>query len=117
MTTNRKDIEITIDCDTTKAEAALVKILTMIDLVLLEGVMATLNNHAKVARVVEGGAVVYGIARHVVRDVETAGFPTSLDDVRDCFLRVTSRQGFEYFWPVADLMEDFARGEFVSYDW
>ena len=92
------------------------RILCMSDLVLLEGVMATLNDHAKVARVVNDN-VVYGIARHVVRDVETAGFPTSLDDVRDCFLRVTSRQGFEYFWPVADLMEDFARGEFVSYDW
>jgi len=92
------------------------RVLTMIDLVLLEAVISTCEGNAKVARLVNDN-VVYGIARHVVRDPDSAAFLTSKDDVRDAYLRVTSREGFEYFWPIGELVEDQARGQFCRYDW
>jgi hypothetical protein len=55
--------------------------------------------------------VVYGTARCVGDD--RGNHAQRGDDVRDCFLRVTSRGGFELFWPVSDLVTELAEGTFV----
>lgn len=45
------------------------------------------------------------------------GFGRKGEDIRDMFLRVTLRSGFEAFWPVRDLMPEIAAHTFVAYDW
>jgi hypothetical protein len=56
--------------------------------------------------------VIHGIARHLVVD-ERGGFPGSGDDVRDCLLRVTTRHGWEAFWPVRELLVEHQQATFV----
>jgi len=77
------------------------------------------DKRAKVARATEDGNVLYGVARHFVRDPERAVFLGPDDDVRDAFLRVTMRSGYESFWRVSDLMPETAAGSarFMAYDW
>ncbi len=60
--------------------------------------------------------VVRGTARHIVTDTDRAGFPGADDDVRDCWLRVTTEGGFEAFWSITELVEQVQTGEFVVYD-
>lgn len=69
---------------------------------------------APVARVCDDhpDGVIYGTARHIVVD-ERAGFPGSGNDVRDCLLRVTTSSGFEAFWPVHELINEYQHGTFV----
>ena len=69
----------------------------------------------KVARVWQGG-VIYGIARAICTQ-PNGGFVGEKDDVRDGFLWVTMREGFEQWWPVRDLMAEYATQEFSQYDW
>jgi hypothetical protein len=60
--------------------------------------------------------VVTGTARHLVTDQDTAAFPGLQDDVRDCLLRVTLSTGFEAFWPVSELVVDYAAAVFVIHE-
>ncbi len=84
-------------------------ILTIGDAVNLEVVVRAAYTNGKVARCIDGGDIVYGIARYITKD--------GSDDVRDSILRVTTRGGFEAFWPVRELMGEVQTGEFAIYDW
>jgi hypothetical protein len=68
-----------------------------------------------VARLTPSGDVLVGIARHVVTSDTTAAFPHPTDDVRNCYLRVTSTSGFgEYFWPMTELIAEHQDQTFVT---
>ncbi len=67
----------------------------------------------KVARLINGD-VITGTARHFVKDPDSAAFLSGTDDVRDAYLRVTTTQGMEVFWPISDLAPEVGSGEFVA---
>ncbi len=60
----------------------------------------------------ETGNVTSGTARSIGNAYGAFAGPT--DDIRDCRLRVTTDQGFEVFWSVAELMEEVRSGYFVA---
>ena len=81
-------------------------------LVLYRVLDAALKN-SKVARV-HNGATVYGIARRVG---DAVGANVDID-IRDQFLWVTTKTGFEVFWPVGELANELFDGNFADdYDW
>lgn len=47
---------------------------------------------------------VTGVARHLVRDSTTFAFPSGADDVRNCFLRITTTTGFDLAVPITEVM-------------
>lgn len=57
-----------------------------------------------------GDGIVWGTARHIVKD-EGGGFAHT-EPVEECLLRVTTKDGWEAFWPMAMLIEKFQRGMF-----
>jgi DNA-binding MarR family transcriptional regulator len=75
----------------------------------------------KVARVIDDlNLTVYGIARNVVGDVDGGPIRSlaGLDDARTLYLRVTTREGQEVFWPIAELAAEIELGRFSpDYDW
>ena len=74
------------------------------------------EHNSKVVRIRDGDRVqVEGIARSL--GTESGGFGRQDEDIRDMFLRVTLRSGFEAFWPVRDLMPEVKAHTFVAYDW
>lgn len=94
--------------------------LTITDATSLGMVMEAAQGGRKVARTTDGGeTVIYGIARHIVRSETNHGFLAGDPDfdVRDACLRVTSKSGFDHFWPIRDLMGDVRTGSFAVYDW
>lgn len=90
-------------------------ILTMADLVALERIAHAAQTTAKVARATPDGDILYGTARSI--GDSRGNFLKPGRDVRGAYLRVTSRSGFERFWPVAELMPLVHSGEFAEYDW
>ena len=56
-----------------------------------------------VARLVDGN-IIEGTARSIGDDRGNHAGPE--DDIRDCYLRVTTTWGFEAFWPVAELIPE-----------
>jgi hypothetical protein len=94
--------------------------LTTNDVMALGEIVEAAVRGAKVARVMpEGhyaaGDIIHGIARSI--GDSNGFFLTNADDIRDGFLRVTTRGGTEVFWPVRDLMEENKQGAFARYDW
>ena len=75
------------------------------------------NQNAKVAWVNSQGEPCYGIARHIVAGPDNFGFLQGDVDVRDGYLRITSRTGFDHAISVRALMAMSGRGEFTHYDW
>lgn len=74
------------------------------------------KTRAHIARLMPSGEVIQGVARHIVVDTVTVAFPTSADDVRTCYLRVTGATGLgEYFWPLTELMPEHHEQTFVIY--
>jgi hypothetical protein len=73
------------------------------------------SRSAPVARVHDDhpDGVIYGIARHVVVDEHAAAFPSAGNDIRDCLLRVTTRSGFDAFWPLSELIGELQLRTFV----
>jgi hypothetical protein len=63
------------------------------------------HNHQRVGRII-GDRDYFGTARHVVKSPDNYGFPGRLDDVRDCYLRVTLDSGMDVAWPVSDLLDE-----------
>lgn len=82
--------------------------------VLRLGVIVQAANESQRVNRLDGDEIICGTARAIVRDSEHAYFATEKDDVRDCFLWVTTRSGFEAFWSVRELVENVARGEFSA---
>ncbi len=61
-----------------------------------------------------GGLVVEGIARSI--GDKLGMFARGTDDVRDCYLRVTTTTGFDVFWLVSTLADEIDAGTFIPND-
>ena len=92
-------------------------ILTIRDAIALQTIIQAAQTTAKVARAVDGGEVILGTARHIVKSPTDIGFLNADEDVRDGYLRVTLQNGFEAFWLVRELMPEAEAGLFALYDW
>jgi hypothetical protein len=71
----------------------------------------------RIALVNDDGDIVYGHARGITTGDGVAGFIGRGRDIRDGFLWVTTRNGFESWYPVRALIASYARDEFRRYDW
>lgn len=81
---------------------------TAVDLATIIGAA---QRTAPVARLMTDGEVCYGTARSIG---DTRGAFLARDtDVRDAHLRVTTRAGWEAFWPISELLGEVRSGEFV----
>jgi hypothetical protein len=88
------------------------KPLTMHDLVALETVARAAQTNAKVRWLSANlGEILEGTARSI--GDERGMFLAGDDDVRDGYLRITSTGGFDYFLPVAKLVELVHEGGFA----
>lgn len=83
-------------------------------MIKLSNVVSAAGRGRRVARLIDGGTVIVGTARSI--GDERGYFAARGDDIRDCYLRVTTDAGVEAFWKVSDLVEEMGRGEF-SYDY
>lgn len=89
--------------------------LTLRALLNLSFVAEVAMHSSKVALVREEGRILYGTARSI--GTEQGGFAGHSDDVREQYLRITTREGLEVFLPVLELANAHDRAEFVTYDW
>lgn len=88
------------------------RVLTVSEAVGLGMIMQAAQRGAVVARVMDvPDGFVWGTARSV--GDERGVFARPGEDVRDCFLRVTLSSGFEAFWPVTVLVEEYSQSLFV----
>lgn len=92
------------------------RILTVSDSVRLGEICKAAERKSKVARLIpEGeagaGLVVEGTARSIGDRNGNFAHPRN-DDVRDCYLRVTTTSGFEAYWLVSVLMDEIPNGYF-----
>jgi hypothetical protein len=62
----------------------------------------------------DGSTIAEGTARHIVRGEDDFAFIPQTMDLRDAFLRITSRAGWDVAIPVRKLMDMVMRGEFVK---
>jgi hypothetical protein len=82
--------------------------------IAVAAILAAAHNTRRVARAVDGD-VLSGQARSV-GDLG-GNFAGPGDDLRGMWLRVTLTTGFEAFWPMQELIDEFGTGEFVcTYD-
>jgi hypothetical protein len=89
------------------------RVLNVRDAVALGQIVSCMKGRGQVARLVDGNVLV-GTARSV--GDENGNFAAQLDDVRDCYLRVTLRSGFEAFWPVSELVQEMGSYFVVGYE-
>lgn len=95
--------------------------LSVSDIERLYEILRVAQGTMKVARAMNGGPgyqdgdIVYGTARYIC--APSGAFLRSDEDVRDGYLRVTTDNGWDVFWPVRDLMPEVASGEFRQYNW
>jgi len=87
------------------------RVLTVSDAVVLGMVCNTAETCAHVARAFEDGTVIRGEARSI-RQL-SGDLATREDDVRDCYLRVTTPYGFDSYWLISELMTDLRSGMFL----
>jgi hypothetical protein len=91
--------------------------LTRGDVINLATIVTASFNSNRVTRLLPkdyefgGGLIAEGTARSI--GDKDGNFAGSDEDVRDCYLRVTTSTGFEAFWPVSELMDEVASGYFV----
>ncbi len=91
--------------------------LTVRDALAISEIILWAGRTAKIARLDRRteSDVVYGHARSIGdRDF---GFIHGDQDVRDAFLRVTTRSGVEVAWPIRELVEDYKDHLFTQYEW
>jgi hypothetical protein len=92
--------------------------LTIADVIALGTVVDAASQSAKVAWVdPDTGDIRYGTARHIVVSPDNYGFLPRDTDVRDGYLRVTTRSGFDVALSVRALITLVQAGEFSIYDW
>lgn len=87
------------------------RILHAWDACQLADIIRAAQGNQRVARRIEG-YVVFGTARSIGDD--RGNHPRRDQDVRDLFLRVRSLSGFDYFWPISELVAESETGEFVA---
>ncbi len=85
--------------------------LTLRDAAALGRIVTAAMEHQRVARGMDNGKVIYGTARSI--GDQAGNFATDADDVRCCFLRVTTTTGLEAFWPTRELIEAMHDGTFL----
>lgn len=84
----------------------------------LRVVMDAVEQSAKVAWTLdEGETIRYGVARHLVKSEDNFGFRDVHADIREAYLRITTREGMEVAYKVSDLMALVPNGAFAIYDW
>jgi hypothetical protein len=119
-TQGRKDLELYIGAyhgsiaariAVAETKYDLAGLLTAADASAIAGVLQAATTNAKVGRLVNG-KVFSGTARAIVADTNGARLGND-DDLRNGYLWVTLRVGWEVFWPVRDLMAQYRTGEFV----
>jgi hypothetical protein len=86
-------------------------ILTVRDTVVLAAIVEAAIHNLIVARHIDEVGVVKGKARSI--GDKAGNHASNQDDVRDCFLRVTTNTGFEAFWPVRELISEVHSGHFL----
>ena len=92
--------------------------LTLAYTLALAEIVRAAQTTAKVARANHNGSVAYGTARSIGQDADHGFLFLGKDeDIRDAYLRVTTREGFEVAWPVVALMSEAEFGLFCLYDW
>lgn len=74
-------------------------------------VLDAVKRGARVEWLDENDNVRDGVARHLVKDPETAYFLCDTDDVRDAYLRISST--LEHFLPVRDVLVLVSEGKFA----
>lgn len=84
-------------------------LLTIDDLHALSEITDACTHGYRVARLMESGEVLEGVARSI--GDERGNFIRRDEDVRDGYLRVSSM--FEHFWPIRELIPLVKRSEFV----
>ncbi|QDF18677.1 hypothetical protein SEA_PUPPER_191 [Gordonia phage Pupper] len=89
--------------------------LTIRDAVALGKIVEWSSTTAKVVRTDAEGNHLFGHARSI--GSENGAFIRDDEDIRDAFLRVTSRTGFEHFIPVRELIAEVTNRVFTAYDW
>lgn len=87
------------------------RVLTIPDVVSIGAIVEAAQHSYKVARLMDSGDVVEGTARSIGN--QNGAFLATGDDVRDGYLRVTTMQGMEVFWPVHALVSDHQATTFV----
>lgn len=90
--------------------------LTVGDVHALAELVSAVNQTAKVAYIGIDGQSIYGHARYFCGNGDGGGIPAGMD-IRQCYVRVTLRSGFESFPTVQYLSDAVKRGEFSIYDW
>ncbi|SRR6266699_2623487 len=81
--------------------------LTVWGAVNLGNVVRAAQQNKRVAWILNGsGDVITGTARSI-GDVQ-GNFASETDDVRDCFLRITTDAGWEHFMPIKEVLDRVA---------
>lgn len=80
-------------------------------------VVIAASEGAKVAWANEDGDLFYGTARHIVKSPDDYGFLPGNLDVRDGYLRITTKTGMETAINVLSLAQMHSEGRFARYDW
>ena len=86
-------------------------LLNFSDAVALSTVLGAVKSGARVEWADDNGNVHDGVARHLVKDPDSAAFLHEADEVRDAYLRVSST--FEHFLPVRDVLRMVQAGLFA----
>ncbi len=86
------------------------RILTGPVVVALFAIISAVQRSGPVTRVDDDGRLIHGLARRIGN---TEGVSVKGADIRDLTLWVTTADGFEVFWPIADLVREYAEGTFV----
>jgi hypothetical protein len=89
--------------------------LSILEVSLLAVLIEAAQKQAKVTFIAPGEIVKIrtGTARHIVKSTSDWTFPGSESyDVRDCALRITETSGLDVAYPIRDLMDSVAVGEF-----
>jgi hypothetical protein len=92
------------------------RVLTVADLVSMAEIAGWCQRCLPLVWLADDGSseLVYGTARSI--GDERGNFLHPLDDVRDAFVRITMRSGWEWFVPMADVMARQQAGTMVVSD-
>lgn len=79
------------------------KPLTATDCMAIAQIANAASRGDRVRRLIDN-TIVEGTMRHIVKSPDDYGFAGSDMDVRDAYVRVTTTNGFDVAWAVADLI-------------
>lgn len=88
------------------------RILTVGEAVNLATIIGWAQGNLRLSWLDDRGDVAEGTARSI--GDEQGNFLNGTDDVRDGFLRITTASGFEWFVPMADVLDRVQQGTMVQ---